>query len=221
MANHPVRRAFLPLALALLAVAGCDQQGTGNSFGDPPPMLADRNSTPSVVGGDGTLVTDAADAAGSLTVMSVGGPEPFVADSNRRAVYVLEGDRDGSGCVGGCLAQWAPVFPPTAEPTVEGGLAPVLLGSLERPDGSRQLSYNGHPLYHHAADARPGQVHGHGVADEWGRWSLLTPKGDPVGRPVGDIDQHTPRVDRAPAPGSEAPPPESAAGSGGDPEVRR
>lgn len=171
-------------ALAALGLAGCNQPGEGNSLGDSPPANA-RAQTPSKVGQGGTLVTDAADAAGSLTVMSVGGPADYVADSRRRAVYLLEGDSDGSKCTEACLRQWAPLFPPTAEPTVSGNLAPALIGTVDRADGSRQITYNGHPLYHYAGDDRTGSTAGHGTRDEWGQWYLLTPQGNALGEPVG------------------------------------
>lgn len=171
-------------ALAALGLGGCNQPGQGNSLGDPSPAKA-RAQTPSKIGQDGTLVTDAADAAGSLTVMSVGGPGDYVADNRRRAVYSLEGDSDGSKCTDACLRQWAPLFPPTTEPTVSGNLAPALIGTIDRADGSRQITYNGHPLYHYAGDTRTGSTAGHNVEDEWGRWALLTPQGNALGEPVG------------------------------------
>ena len=177
----------LGAALAALGLAGCTQPGAGDSLGDAPPADA-GNATPSTVGPDGTLVTDAASAAGSLTVMSVGGPGDFVADNDRRAVYMLEGDADGNGCTASCLSQWAPLFPPMGAPTVSGDLAPVLLGTITRTDGSQQLTYNGHPLYHFIGDSRPGDTLGHRRDDEWGEWYLLTPQGGPVGEEVGALD---------------------------------
>lgn len=170
-----------------LGLAGCNEPGNGNSLGDPPPAAA-TGETPSVVGEGGTLVTDAADAAGSLTVMSVGGPADYVADNSRRAVYLLEGDTDGSQCTDACLRQWAPLFPPTGAPTVSGNLAPVLVGTIDRADGSQQITYNGHPLYHYVDDTRPGSTLGHDRDDEWGEWYLLTPQGNALGEEIGKLD---------------------------------
>lgn len=168
-------------------LAGCDKPGEGNSLGDSPPAAA-TGETPSVVGEGGTLVTDAADAAGSLTVMSVGGPADYVADDRRRAVYLLEGDTDGSKCTDACLRQWAPLFPPTGAPTVSGNLVPVLVGTIDRADGSKQITYNGHPLYHYVGDTRPGSTLGHARDDAWGEWYLVTPQGNALGEEVGKLD---------------------------------
>lgn len=177
---------LLSVALAP-GLAGCDQPGEGNSLGDSSPAAA-TGETPSAVGEGGTLVTDAADAAGSLTVMSVGGPADYVADNRRRAVYLLEGDTDGSKCIDACLRQWAPLFPPTSAPTVSGNLAPVLVGTIDRADGSQQITYNGHPLYHYVGDTRPGSTLGHDRDDEWGEWYLVTPQGGPLGEEVGALE---------------------------------
>lgn len=174
-------------ALAFVGLVGCDQAGEGNSLGDAPPASA-SGEMPSTVGPDGTLVTDAADAAGSLTVMSVGGPGDFVADNSRRAVYMLKGDEDGEKCTVSCRTQWAPLFPPTGEATVSGTLAPVLLGAIERADGSQQITYNDHPLYHFIGDTRPGDTLGHERHDEWGDWYLLNPQGGALGEEVGELE---------------------------------
>lgn len=183
------RGALVALSGVALAIglAGCNESGEGNSLGDSPPAMA-TGETPSVIGEGGTLVTDAASAAGSLTVMSVGGAGDYVADDSRRAVYMLEGDTDGSKCIDDCLSQWAPLFPPTTEPTVSGDLAPALIGTIDRADGSSQITYNGHPLYHYVDDTRPGSTAGHEVDDQWGEWYLVTPQGNALGEEVGQLD---------------------------------
>lgn len=178
--------ALLCSAVAIITMAGCDRPGTGNSLGDAPPAATAPTQTPSTVGEEGTLVTEATDVGGSLSVMSAGGPGDYVVDSNHRAVYLLKGDVDGSGCTGGCLERWAPVVPPSGDPTVAGdGLAPVLIGSIDRADGSRQVTYNGHPLYHFAGDNTVGSTAGHGMG---GKWYLVSPQGNALGEEVGELE---------------------------------
>ena len=57
-----------------------------------------------------------------------------------------------------------------------------LIGTMERPDGSVQVTYSGWPLYYYWRDTGPdlGQVQGHNVLSFDGRWFLLTPEGEPV-----------------------------------------
>lgn len=187
-ASNPVHRLLAAACmLAVLVATACNQQGEGNNLGDAPPAMAGPE-TPSAQVEDGTLVTQRTMSAGTLTVMSAGGPADYVADSNRRAVYMLDGDNDGRGCSGDCLEQWAPVLPPPGDPSVDGGLLPVLVGTITRDDGTEQLTYKDHPLYHHAGDMTIGATAGHGMTDEWGTWYLLTPQGDAVGQEVGRLD---------------------------------
>ncbi|WP_222564346.1 COG4315 family predicted lipoprotein [Novilysobacter antarcticus] len=183
--NHRTLAALGALSLAL-TLGACDRAAEDGTHMEPP-ARAD-GEMPSPTGPGGTLVTDAADASGSLRVMSVGGPGDFVADNDRRAVYMLEGDLDGDKCTASCLTQWAPLFPPTGEPTVTDGLSPALIGTVERPDGSQQITYNEHPLYHFVGDTRPGDVLGHQRNDEWGDWYLLTPQGSALGEEVGKLE---------------------------------
>lgn len=179
--RHPARLT-VALLLAVPLLQACDRDV------DRPPMLTESAETPSSTADTGALVTQRTMTSDSLQVMSAGGPEPFIADSDRRAVYMLAGDTDGSGCTGDCLQQWAPVYGPTGEPDLGAGLAPALAGVVIRAEGGEQMSYNGHPLYHYAGDTMRGDTRGHDVRDPWGHWTLLTPQGQPVGQPVGALE---------------------------------
>jgi len=37
------------------------------------------------------------------------------------------------------------------------------VGTITRPDGSAQATYNGHPLYTYVSDSAPGQAKGNGL----------------------------------------------------------
>jgi predicted lipoprotein with Yx(FWY)xxD motif len=52
-----------------------------------------------------------------------------------------------------------------------------LLGTVERPDGSIQATYNGWPLYYFAGDPGAGDVNGQGVNDIW--W-VVSPAGEAI-----------------------------------------
>jgi hypothetical protein len=52
------------------------------------------------------------------------------------------------------------------------------LTSVRRRTKTRQLVYNGHPLYRLVADARPGQVNGQAYA---GSWFVISPAGHQIG----------------------------------------
>jgi predicted lipoprotein with Yx(FWY)xxD motif len=56
-----------------------------------------------------------------------------------------------------------------------------MIATIARPDGSRQVTYNGMPLYRYAADGGAGAAKGHGVRDAFGTWHLVSANGTPVG----------------------------------------
>ena len=96
----------------------------------------------------------------------------MLATSTGRTIYWYSGDVKGSGkstCAGTCLAAWPAVTgAPVAAPGVQ--LAGKL-GTITRPGGVVQATYNGYPLYTYAQDMAPGQTTGNGVA---GAWHVIT-----------------------------------------------
>ena len=72
---------------------------------------------------------------------------PFPMGGFTASVYAFSGDsRWQSRCVGACTLTWVPVLT-IAPATVGSGLSTHDVGVIERPDGSRQVTYDGHPLY--------------------------------------------------------------------------
>jgi predicted lipoprotein with Yx(FWY)xxD motif len=78
-----------------------------------------------------------------------------------------------SKCTGACAQYWPPLTGrPTASPGVTG-----TLGTITRPDGSAQATYDGHPLYTYIADTAPGQAHGNNLNLNGGLWHEVTVPG--------------------------------------------
>jgi predicted lipoprotein with Yx(FWY)xxD motif len=78
-----------------------------------------------------------------------------------------------SDCTGTCAQYWPPV---TGRPTAGPGLA-VRLGTITRPDGSAQVTYDRHPLYTYIGDTAPGQANGNGLNLNGGLWHEVTVPG--------------------------------------------
>lgn len=164
-------------ALLVVGLAGCardDDDVAASPDLVPPAATEPGTDMPPAgtdmppAGGEGVLRVGTAEAGGT-----------YIADSAGNAVYMLEDDPDGSACVGDCLETWPPVIVADVQPSVDLGvdLDPALLGTIERPDGTMQVTYNGHPLYRYAADTGANRTAGHGIDDRWGEWYLLTPAG--------------------------------------------
>src|SRR5690606_30967952 len=108
------------------------------------------------------------------------GAAAYLTNSAGSALYYVEGDRDGSGCTGECVSAWPPLLVGDAMPGASAGLQAGMIGTVTRPDGQRQVTYNGHPLYRYAADTGLGEAAGSEVRDQWGRWRLIGPDGEAV-----------------------------------------
>ncbi len=54
------------------------------------------------------------------------------------------------------------------------------LGTTARADGSKQVTYKGHPLYYFIADRSAGSTKGQGSDSFGAKWWLLTPSGTAI-----------------------------------------
>jgi predicted lipoprotein with Yx(FWY)xxD motif len=71
-----------------------------------------------------------------------------------------------SKCTGSCVVYWPPV---TGSPKTGPGVAGKL-GTIQRPGGGLQATYDGHPLYTYIGDGVPGQANGNNLDLNGGRW---------------------------------------------------
>jgi predicted lipoprotein with Yx(FWY)xxD motif len=95
-----------------------------------------------------------------------------------KVVYVFGADRGTtSRCYQVCAAAWPPVLTKAA-PQAGSGVEAKLLGTTTRKDGSRQVTYNGHPLYYYSAD-KVGKVMCQHANMHGGLWLIIKPNGHP------------------------------------------
>ncbi|MDI9580614.1 MAG: hypothetical protein QM207_07920, partial [Thermobispora sp.] len=90
---------------------------------------------------------------------------PVLVGEGGRTVYMFTKDKNGQPtCVDACAAAWPPVLT-LGQPQAGPGVKADLLGTVQRPDGTTQVTYNKHPLYYYAKDQQPGDLTGHDVDD--------------------------------------------------------
>ena len=83
-------------------------------------------------------------------------------------------------CKGACAKLWPPLLVKAgAKPSVGAGLAASKLGTIKRPDGGTQVTYNGLGLYRYAPDTKAGDVKGQGL---FKAWYVIAPTGKIVKR---------------------------------------
>ena len=56
-----------------------------------------------------------------------------------------------SSCFGECATEW-PSLRTGSKPTVDGGAHASLVATIARPDGGREVTYKGRPLYLYAGE---------------------------------------------------------------------
>lgn len=131
------------------------------------------------VGGGDTAAAQKTQGAGELAVRDDSKLGALVTDSTGMTLYRFDKDTPDpakSHCEGKCAKTWPPV--PADDASASADLNPTLMGSVTRPDGTKQLTLAGWPLYRYAKDKKPGDTNGQNVG---GTWSASAPDGTKAG----------------------------------------
>ena len=146
-------------ALAVVAAAcGCSSGGGSAGSGSSPSA-----ATPPTAGSSST----------ALKTAKIGGVTVLTNAKGFTLYWFVPDTATKSNCNGSCAHFWPPVNgPATAGPGVTGKL-----GVITRSDGSKQATYDGHPLYTYVGDTAPGQAKGNGLNLSGGVWHEVTASG--------------------------------------------
>jgi predicted lipoprotein with Yx(FWY)xxD motif len=159
MNTNKTYAALLALAVAAILIVSACGAGNDSSAAD---------STPS---GGQTVAVSNVDGVGDVLV-----------DAQGAALYASDEEAGGDVlCTESCLAFWDPLTVPEGADLPTGADLGGKLGVVKRPDGARQVTLSGRPLYRFTEDTGPGVVTGNGFADSFGSqaftWHVATPKG--------------------------------------------
>jgi predicted lipoprotein with Yx(FWY)xxD motif len=171
-------RLALPIAAVALAATACTSSQTGAAPASPSPgrpSTSSPSSMPPAAGGG------AGSSASSVTVTTrKGALGTYLTDSAGRALYMFTSDTSTkSTCNGACVGAWPPLTA-TGSVSVSGGAVRSDLGMITRSDGTNQVTYAGHPLYHFSGDPAPGQTTGEGSTGFGALWWLVAPSGKAI-----------------------------------------
>ena len=158
-------------AIGALAAA-CSSSGTASSS-PAAGHSAPAAGSPAAAGQGGT--------GGTVSVRAVSGiPDHALVGSDGRTLYLFEADSHGSSaCSGACAAAWPPDIA-AGMPHAGAGVQQSLLGTVRRPDGSMQVTYNGHPLYYFTGDGAAGSAKGQGVKAFGAGWYAVAATGSKI-----------------------------------------
>jgi predicted lipoprotein with Yx(FWY)xxD motif len=149
-------------AVAMLAAAcGSSAAGTSSGYGGS--------------SGNGGKAT----SAKGVSTRQLSGIGKALVTSAGMTIYTPRSPAETGGnikCTGPCLSFWSPV---TGSSVKASGL-PGTFGTIHRPDGKTQLTYDGRPLYTFRLDTSAGQSHNN-FQDSFGgtsfTWAVVTAAG--------------------------------------------
>lgn len=151
---------FVPVVAATLALAACGSSSTTstNSSAAAQPAASSTNS-----GAAAAVVKTASNSTLDATIL---------VDSHGLTLYHLSGEQNGKWiCTStACVHAWHPLMTPTGT-ALSASISS--LGTITRPDGTTQVTYNGTPLYTFVGDTKPGDAKGQGIKDV-GVWTAVT-----------------------------------------------
>src|ERR1700760_770795 len=111
------------------------------------------------VAGVAAVAPGAAGSGAGLKTATINGVS-VVTNAQGFTLYSFAPDTaTASKCTGACAQIW----PPVTGPAAAGQGVTGTLGTITRSDGSKQITYNGHPLYTYTADTAAGQAKGNGI----------------------------------------------------------
>lgn len=147
-------------------------------------LLAAMAATGALVaacGGGGGTQAGGGGGAPSAAPPSAAASAVHLTDGNGDTLYMFELDKDGkSHCYDSCASFWPPVSAGTDIQASGGGAASGSTGTITRKDGSKQVTFHGHPLYTYSGDQAPGQTKGQGMNINGGLWWMVSPSGSAI-----------------------------------------
>jgi len=149
---------MLPAVITSLTVAACGSSSSSSNSSSQ--ASAPPASNAAAASGESTVKSAANKALGATVLV----------DSQGLTLYRLSGEENGKFiCTSSaCTQVWHPL---TASGTPSGSVGS--LGTVTRPDGVKQVTYKGMPLYTFAQDQAPGEAKGQGIKDV-GTWMAVT-----------------------------------------------
>ena len=157
----------VPLAAVAILAAACGGPSSTSANGGK--TTTGPTTTPTASAAPGPT------ASGSTLALKTakGSAGIWLTNSAGRTLYLYTRDKGTtSECYGACAKEWPPLT--TTGPVTVSGQYTVQrdLGVTTRTDGTKQVTYGGHPLYYYLGDTAPGQTKGQGVG---GVWFLIGP----------------------------------------------
>jgi predicted lipoprotein with Yx(FWY)xxD motif len=141
------------------------------------------SSTPNATAKSSTTTAAAAGATGGAstgvvvasTVSNAKIGSSILVNSAGMTLYKFSADSAGmSACTGSCATAWPPLNVASGTAPKGGSGATGTFGTMTRSDGTRQVTYDGDPLYTFSGDSSAGETNGQNITSDGGTWTVVT-----------------------------------------------
>jgi predicted lipoprotein with Yx(FWY)xxD motif len=109
-------------------------------------------------------------AAGGAAAVNVGETSlgSILVDGAGRTLYIFTADSGGqSACYDDCAKAWPILASDGNPPALGAGLDAADFATIERTDGTTQVTFKSMPLYYFQGDQAAGDVNGQGLNEKW------------------------------------------------------
>jgi predicted lipoprotein with Yx(FWY)xxD motif len=170
----------LLIAAALLAGCGSSSKSTSSSSSAPAAATTAASSPAGPYGSSRSAPAASTPAAETAVTVSTKTAKVGTVLAGRKGLtlYIFASDKPGSSsCNGACAQVWSPL---TGSAHASGKAVSADLGTITRSDGTKQVTYKGHPLYYFAKDKDNGDAYGQGITSFGASWYVLAPSGNKI-----------------------------------------
>ena len=141
------------VGLVALLIAGCGSSDYKSSSSSP-------SGTPAAAAnayGGGAATASSTPSPGGEAVVTTKTSKlgTVLAGAKGKTLYLFEADKgNASACSGACATAWPPLTTSGSATSAKSAVAGDL-GTIKRSDGTKQVTYKGHPLYYFARTKTP------------------------------------------------------------------
>jgi predicted lipoprotein with Yx(FWY)xxD motif len=176
MRRSMLAAAAIPLIIILAACSSGGGATTAptNPPSQPPASAPAESAAPST-GGGASPSAETGDAYALKVAAGSGAVTNYLTGEDGKTLYMFKNDTADSGkstCNGGCAATWPPFTVDSLDEVKPDAAVTGKLALVTRDDGTKQVSYNGVPVYYYSADTKAGDTNGQGFA---GKWFVVNP----------------------------------------------
>jgi len=128
----------------------------------------------SSTGNSGSGNSPASSASGALTTAKIGSATVLTNAKGFTLYWFVPDTKTASKCYGSCAKYWPFVHGPVSA----GSGVTGTLGVITRSTGTKQATWDGHPLYTYIGDSSPGMAKGNGLNISGGVWHEMALTGN-------------------------------------------